>query len=121
MCAVPELSRPSLPQEVETVIEALGNRARAGILRYLAQHGRSTAGDLAGAAETSAAGVHRHLGALENAGLIFGDPPPGERFGRRDVTFSAVPGKARQALTSYADYLEGSDAKDEDEQDSQGT
>lgn len=81
---MPRLICVSPDAELETAINAFGNRVRVGVIRYLRDHGPSTCGDIADALGVVTGSMNAHLRSLETAGLITSDPPPTqERSGRR--------------------------------------
>jgi len=68
------------PEEVSAgVFAALADPNRRAILASLAEHGPSTATDLAGRLDITRQGVAKHLGLLAEAGLVLGDAGAGRR------------------------------------------
>ena len=73
------LPRPD-PEEVSAgVFAALADTTRRAILASLAQHGPSTATDLAARLSISRQGVAKHLALLAEAGLVTSDAGAGRR------------------------------------------
>ena len=71
---------PPDPEEVSAgVFAALADTTRRAILASLAQHGPSTATDLAGRLSISRQGVAKHLTLLAEAGLVTSDAGEGRR------------------------------------------
>jgi len=104
---VPRLSIPhDMPGEVQTAIDTLGNRARTEILRLLASK-PYTAMELATALDFNHASVHRHLRALEDAGLVQADQPPGHRVGVTVHWSTDIEGLAR-SVDTWLRYVCGS-------------
>jgi predicted ArsR family transcriptional regulator len=74
---------------------------RAQILDLILSEGPVTAGELADRLVLAAAGVRRHLGALEADGLIEDHcPPPGERGRGRPSRYFVATDRARQEMPS---------------------
>lgn len=102
---VPRLVRVSPDAELETAIDAFGNRVRVGIIRHLREHGPSTRGDIADALGVVTGSMNAHLRSLETAGLIASDPPPTqERSGRR-VRYVLVPSRVTELYTALGAEL----------------
>lgn len=80
---MPRLIRPAtMPQEVQEIIETIGNHARAEILHDLATNGPATTPELRGRLGVGRSTINLHVTALEAAGLISADMPTGTRPGR---------------------------------------
>lgn len=62
------------------VFTALADPNRRAILASLAEHGPSTATDLAHRSAISRQGIAKHLGLLAEAGLVTSDPGDGRRI-----------------------------------------
>ena len=106
---VPRLSIPDdMPREVQTVIDCLGNRARTEILRQLATK-PMTAMELATALGFNHASIHRHLKALEDAGLVQADQPSGRRVGVT-VHWSTDAANVTTAAHLWLAYVSGNDS-----------
>lgn len=107
MAVMPRLSvPPDMPEEVKVVIDALGNAARTEILRLLATNSL-TAAQLAAQLNINHASVHRHLSALELAGLVRADQPSGARVGVT-VQWSTDIDAVSAALGRWFTYVAGS-------------
>lgn len=78
--------RPDPEAVAAVVFAALADPNRRRILASLAEHGPSTATDLAGRQEMSRQGVAKHLALLAEAGLVVGDPGTGRRVVYRHRT-----------------------------------
>ncbi|WP_424937783.1 MULTISPECIES: ArsR/SmtB family transcription factor [Bacteria] len=90
-----------LPARLEAAISALGgNAARIAVLSVLADHPRSTPGEVADLTSLSVNTVRKHLGQLLSAGLVESDPPAtlpfSERSGQR-ARYSVVTSKLADA------------------------
>jgi DNA-binding transcriptional ArsR family regulator len=71
---------PPDPEEVSAgVFAALADPNRRAILASLAEHGASTATDLSGRLSITRQGIAKHLGLLEDAGLVSRDAGTGRR------------------------------------------
>ncbi len=68
---------PERLQQISSAARALAHPARLEILDYLAQHGRTVSGELAGKIPLSPATVSQHLNLLLSVGLI-----RGQNFGK---------------------------------------
>lgn len=93
-----------LPARLEDAISALGgNAARIAILGALADHPRSTPGEVAELTALSVNTVRKHLGQLIGTGLVESDPPAtlpfSERSGQR-ARYSVV---ATELAAAYAE------------------
>ena len=71
--------RPDPEGVAAGVFAALADPNRRGILASLAEHGPSTATDLAGRLGITRQGVAKHLGLLAEAGLVTSDAGEGRR------------------------------------------
>lgn len=75
------------PEEVSaSVFAALADPSRRGILASLAEHGPSTATDLAGRLDITRQGVAKHLALLTEVGLVTADAGAGRRVLYRQRT-----------------------------------
>ncbi|GAB3611550.1 hypothetical protein GCM10027414_36760 [Humibacter ginsengiterrae] len=83
---------PDLPAHLADLFEALQNPTRVMVLRYVVAHPLASRIDVQEATGAAIAPVHRALTALEDAGYLTADVPPGERSGRT-VRYSADRGK----------------------------
>ena len=97
---------PAMPQEVEAIIETIGNRARAQVLHELATRGQATAPELARLLGSNRARIGAHLKALEVAGLVRADISEGQRQGRT-VRWSLDPACVEEHVRRLGDYLTG--------------
>jgi len=71
---------PPDPEEVSAgVFAAMADPNRRAILASLAEHGPSTATDLAGRLSITRQGIAKHLTLLADAGLVTSDAGPGRR------------------------------------------
>ncbi len=70
---------PSSEEVAQAVFSALADPNRRGILASLAEHGPSTATDLAARLGITRQGIAKHLGLLELAGLVSSDAGAGRR------------------------------------------
>ena len=110
---MPRLIQPSHPQEVEAIIEILGNRAHAAILRHLYQAGPSTTGEilsgivLEGGKKLTRPSLQHHLEALEGAGAVTADHPRGQRHGKRVKYEANIDAVEFEMLPAYVSYLRG--------------
>ena len=95
-----------MPHEVEEIIETIGNRARAQVLHELAAGGPATAPELARRLGSNRASLGAHLKALEAAGLVDADVPPGQRQGRA-VRWSVNDDRVQGHLRRLGNYLTG--------------
>lgn len=81
MRRVPRLTSPAdMPPGMGEVAAVMGNRARTEILRLASQR-PMTAPELADTVGLSGVSAWRHLGALEELGLVDADVPQGQRKG----------------------------------------
>lgn len=104
---VPRYVKPSgMPPEVEAIIDILGNRVRQAIVRELASHGPATTAHLDAAIGARRDTTIRHLRALEDAGLVDGQPPLQERTGRVTTWTLDRPAVERH-LARLHDYVLG--------------
>ena len=78
---VPKIARPSLPALVEEAVEVLGARVRVAVLHALNEHGPSTKADLLRLLGGSEGNLHRHLTALETAGVVVASPSRDDEVG----------------------------------------
>lgn len=97
---------PAMPQEVEAIIETIGNRARAQVLHELATQGQATAPELAHHLGSNRATTGAHLKALEAAGLVRADIPEGQRQGRA-VRWTIDAERVDHYLRELGNYLTG--------------
>ena len=75
------------PEEVSaSVFAALADPSRRGILASLAEHGPSTATDLAARVDITRQGVAKHLALLAEVGLVTADAGTGRRVLYRQRT-----------------------------------
>jgi DNA-binding transcriptional ArsR family regulator len=73
------MPRPDPEEVAAAVFAALADPNRRGILASLAEHGASTATDLAGRLGITRQGVAKHLALLADAGLVTSDAGEGRR------------------------------------------
>ena len=105
---MPRYAKPPMPQEVERIIDVIGNHVREAIVRHLAVNGPSTATEVCDALGTATrALIHRHLQALREAGIVEPDIPPDERRGRRAVVWSLNRERLDELLDRLREYLQG--------------
>lgn len=95
-----------MPQEVEEIIETIGNRARGQVLHELAANGPTTAPELAQRLGTNRASIGAHLKALESAGLVGADVAIGQRHGRT-VRWNIDHQRVEQSVRRLGDYFTG--------------
>lgn len=100
---------PQLSAELERAISGLGgNAARIAVLSALADHPRSTPGEIADQTALSVNTVRKHLGQLLAGGLIESDPPAtlpfSERSGQR-ARYSVVVDRLRAAYVELGAAL----------------
>lgn len=101
---MPRLIQPALPEDVETAVAFLGNRAQVQILRMLSSRGPCTIGSLIENLDMSRPSVNKHLVSLENAGLVVGHPAVGQRHGK-SVTYQLDAGQVRSLAESCLAYI----------------
>lgn len=105
-----------MPASVEVAVEVFGSKLRVALLRVLAEVGPQTVPDLAERLEVrSRVTVIENLDVLERLMVVRGDPAPGARRGRRDVTYSVNRAQldlVTEALRAYLDPQPGSDSPD---------
>lgn len=108
MGGMPRLTKPpGQPKEVTTAIKIMGNEARTEILRRLVLEGPLTVPELAAAVGSSTMSAYRHVLALEEAGLVTGDLPVGERAGRT-VSWSVDVDAVRRVPHTWLSHVLGS-------------
>jgi len=104
---------PEMPEEVMTIIDAIGNRVRTEVLRLLA-HEAQTAAQLAEATNTDHRQMRRHLAVLEGLGLVIADTLPGQRGpGRgRFVLWKTDRQRAEEVGRIWINYVTGRHSPD---------
>lgn len=80
---MPRYVKPVLPDRVELAIEIFGNRLRLAIIAHLADHAGSDIETMAEALGSKPGTIHFQLQGLEARGVVYSDPPAGQRNGRR--------------------------------------
>ncbi|MCM3662519.1 helix-turn-helix domain-containing protein [Georgenia satyanarayanai] len=98
---------PGMPPEVEAIIDVIGNRARAAIIRELVGQGPLTAPELSAVAGASVSAANRHLRELEASGLVTADVEAGQRRGRGRVpTWHVNPDVVHTYIERLRAYLD---------------
>lgn len=104
MRAMPRLSVPmDMPQEVQVIIDVIGNLIRTEMLHILTRRPMS-APDLAEVLEVHHTSVYRHLLKMESYGLVVATAAPGERWGRKHVVWRTVPERITELGTHWIAY-----------------
>lgn len=94
-----------LPEGVRVAIDVIGNNVRTEILRVLARQPMTTI-ELAEQMRVHHASVHRHLGRLEENGLVTADVGRGRRRGQT-VTWRTNTEKVAEVGKVWIDYASG--------------
>lgn len=104
---MPRLIQPRQPPEVETAIEIIGSRIRSAIIRFLAQNGPSTSGEIGKGVNIGRPSLQVHLVALEEANAITADTPHGARHGRNVRYEANLEHIEADLLPAYLRYIRG--------------
>jgi ArsR family transcriptional regulator len=97
-----------MPEEVQIIIDIIGNKVRTAVLRYLSEEPRTSI-ELAELLEVHHASIHRHLVLLEEHGLVVADVERGHRQGKT-VLWSTVRGKVEELGQMWVRYATADDA-----------
>lgn len=87
-------------------IESVGTIFSRAIVRHLSMHGETRSAELAEALGTDPNTVRRCLKQLEDAGIVTGSVPVGQRRGRA-VFFSVDPKELKSLMKSLENFLLG--------------
>lgn len=108
MSGMPHLIRPpGQSQEVATMLDVIGSRARTEILHLLSVQGGLTTAGLTEALGSDRSATYRHLLMLEQHGYVMGEPGPEDRGTRKAVRWTPVQERIDEAARQWRAYASG--------------